>query len=145
MEISKRVAKESDTEFARTTHHAAYHDVVEKQFGGFDENMQDKFFFQSWKAETHEIIIGDGVEIGYCSLVRSQECIFVNEIVVSPLFQNMGVGSKILNDILDEARTKHIPVKLQVLRENTAQHLYRKLGFNDIMETETHIQMEYRP
>jgi len=46
MEIvfSKRPATTADTEFARFTHHAAYHDVVVRQFGNFDERMQDNFF-----------------------------------------------------------------------------------------------------
>lgn len=144
-QITKRIATETDTEFARKTHHEAYHDVIVRQFGNFDEKTQDDFFAKSWKPETHEILLSDGEEAGYCSVERFPGHIFVHELVLSPGFQGKGIGSKFLQELLEEAKGENIPVRLQVLKENQAQHLYRKLGFKDTVITDTHIQMEFNP
>ncbi len=144
-EITKRIATEADTEFARKTHHAAYHDVVVRQFGNFDEKVQDDFFAESWKSKTHEILLNGNSETGYCSVEQLSDYIVVHELVLLPEFQRKGIGSKILREVMEEAKAKNIPVKLQVLKENQAQHLYRKLGFKDTGSTDTHIQMEFSP
>lgn len=44
MKLEMRAAQEGDREFARLAHHAAYRDVVERQFGPWDEASQDDFF-----------------------------------------------------------------------------------------------------
>jgi ribosomal protein S18 acetylase RimI-like enzyme len=144
-EIIKRPAQENDEVFARKTHHTAYHDVIVRQFGDFDEKMQDDFFDKSWKPKTHEILLSNQQEIGYCSIERFDDHIRVHELVLSTEFQGKGFGSKILTDLINEAKDKNVPIKLQVLKENQAQYLYRKLGFQDTSETDTHIQMEFNP
>ena len=143
--ITRRIAIEVDTDFARKTHHAAYHDVIVRQFGNFDEKMQDDFFAKSWKLETHEILLNDGTEVGYCSIERFPDHIFAHELVLSPEFQGKGIGSQLLQGVIEEAKAKNIPARLQVLKENQAQYLYRNLGFKDTGATDTHIQMEFNP
>lgn len=143
--IEKRPAQEKDNLFARETHHTAYRDVIVRQFGNFDQGMQDDFFDKSWKPENHEILLSNKQKIGYCSIDRYDNYFHVHELVLSPEFQGKGLGSKILNDLINEARDKKVSIKLQVLKENRAQHLYRKLGFQDIGTTDTHIQMEFNP
>ena len=44
MNVTRRPAREPDTEFARQIHHLAYRDVVERQFGPWVEADQDNFF-----------------------------------------------------------------------------------------------------
>ena len=44
MILGRRTATSSDTEFARTTHHEAYRAVVSRQFGAWDETLQDRLF-----------------------------------------------------------------------------------------------------
>lgn len=143
--ITKRPATDADTEFARTVHHTAYYDVIVQQFGSFNEKMQDDFFFKSWKPETHEILLSDGIEAGYISIEYFPDHIVAHELVLLPEFQGKGIGSKLLKEVLEEAKIKHIPVQLRVLKKNIAQDLYRRLGFKDIGENETHIHMEVKP
>jgi len=143
--VTKRMAIEADIEFARKTHHRAYHDVIVRQFGNFDEKMQDDFFAKSWKPETHQILMSGGSEVGYCYIEYFPDHIFAHELVLLPEFQGKGIGSKMLSKVIEEAKAKNIPIKLQVLKENQAQHLYRKLGFKDTGTTDTHIEMEFNP
>ncbi|MEK7185507.1 MAG: GNAT family N-acetyltransferase [Patescibacteria group bacterium] len=143
--ITKRIATESDTEFARKVHHSAYHGVVVRQFGNWDEKIQDDFFAKSWKPETHEIIYFNGVACGYCCIEYKPDYIFASELVILPEFQGRGIGSEILNKLKQESEQKKIPIKLQVFKENQARHLYRRLGFKDVGSKGAHIEMELDP
>jgi ribosomal protein S18 acetylase RimI-like enzyme len=141
--VTKRAATQSDREFVRKVHHAAYRDVVVRQFGSWDEKMQDDFFDKSWESQTHEIIISSGLPAGYCSIERPAKSIFINDLVLLPAFQGKGIGSKILVDLMEEAKVKNVPIQLNVLKENQAQHLYQKLGFKNTGLTNTHFKMEF--
>lgn len=141
--ITKRIATAADTEFARRAHHAAYHDVVVRQFGVFDEQVQDTFFTKSWKPEVYQILLDGEMRIGYCSVEDFLDHIRVHELVLLPEFQRQGIGSGILQEILAEAKAKNVPVSLEVLKESSAQYFYHKLGFKNIGSTETHVQMKY--
>jgi ribosomal protein S18 acetylase RimI-like enzyme len=143
--ISRRQATDADTEFARTTHHAALRDLIVRQFGNFDEKMQDEFFAKSWKPETHEIIVNDDINVGYCCITHSPDHIFLSELILLPSAQGKGIGTKIINELIEESKAKNIPITLQVLKENQAQQLYRKMGFKDTETTSKHIQMEFSP
>lgn len=144
-ELLRRQATDADTEAARKIHHAALHDVVVRQFGEWDKKEQDDFFAGSWSPETFEIIQSNGTDVGYCGITHHSDHISVNELMISPEYQGKGIGSSILLEVINEARSKGIAVKLQVLKENKAQDLYRKLGFKDMGTTDTHIQMELNP
>lgn len=143
--ITLRPTTESDTEFARQVHHAAYHDVVVRQFGSWDEKMQDDFFARSWKPESHQTIYFDGKPCGYYSVEYKPDFIFARELVILPEYQGKGIGSKILKGLIEESKRKHVPIRLQVFKENKAQHLYRRLGFKDAESADAHIQMVFNP
>jgi ribosomal protein S18 acetylase RimI-like enzyme len=55
-----------------------------------------------------------------------------------PRFQNKGIGTKIIREILDSSKN---PVRLQVLKVNPALNLYKRLGFKVFAENETHFSM----
>ncbi len=144
--ITRRAATAEDTDFARRVHHEGYHDTVVRQFGEWDEAMQDEFFDNAWNADPHEVMMSDERDCGYCAIERHSDHIFLHELVVSNEFQRQGIGSKVLRELIDEAKSKGIPVKLQVLRENVdARRLYTKLGFKDTETTDMHYMMEYNP
>lgn len=145
LELNRRPAQEEDFEFAKQTHHRAYHDVVVKQFGEWSDEAQNKFFELAWKGSKHEIIYVNGKPCGYFSMDESGDSITLHELVLLPEFQGQGIGSKILSEVIGIAKAKNIPARLQVLKENKAVDLYRRLDFKQTRETETHYQMEYTP
>jgi ribosomal protein S18 acetylase RimI-like enzyme len=51
------------------------------------------------------------------------------DIALIPDWRNRGVGTRLLNEILDEAQTTGSRVTLHVEPDNPAQRLYRRLGF----------------
>lgn len=143
--ITKRPATQLDTDFAKKVHHQAYHDVIVRQFGSFDEKIQDDYFFKTWNPEYFDILLYNGVDIGYFSVKYYSDHFFVNEFALLTEFHGKGIGTYVLKELIQEAITKKLPIKLQVLKQNFAQNLYRKLGFKDIESDETHIIMEFNP
>jgi ribosomal protein S18 acetylase RimI-like enzyme len=143
--ISKRTATESDTDFVHQTECISYKDVVVRQFGSWDDEKHNELFNKTWKPEKYEILSSNGTDCGFISIERNKEYIFIHEIVLLPEFQGKGIGSSLVKEIIQEASLKNIPVRLQVLKENQAQHLYRKLGFKDTGVTDTHFKMELKP
>lgn len=144
MHITKRPASATDTEFARSVHHRAYRGVSVRQFGPWDERAQDEFFADGWSAAPHEIILCDGAPCGYVRVEERGGDTHVHELVIDPEFQGRGVGSHILREVIEDARVRQVRVRLGTFHANHAVNLYRRLGFREYGQTDTHILMEWR-
>jgi ribosomal protein S18 acetylase RimI-like enzyme len=142
MKITQRPASKSDEDFARDTHHKAFQRVVTEQFGAWDEAVQDQFFYSAWNARPSNILLCDDKPCGYAIIEEKPDSIYIGELVIHPAFQGKNIGTTILNDVFKKAAIKKLPVKLQVLHKNKAQLLYKKLGFVQTGQTDTHILME---
>jgi ribosomal protein S18 acetylase RimI-like enzyme len=136
------VATEKDTEFARQSHHLAYRDVVERQFGSWDDALQNTFFARDWNGRRFELIVCDGEPCGYAGIDELPTHFQVRELVVRPEFQGRRIGTWILNEVARRGAAKKVPVRLGVLQQNRALKLYRKLGFSEISRDATHVFME---
>lgn len=144
-QISLRPATVADTAFARAVHHAALRDVVTRQFGGWDETLQDSFFEEDWTPERFEIVLFEGVPCGYLRIELHETHIEVHEINIDPGYQQQGIGTRILMDAIAKADELGLPILLQTLHLNKAEHLYSRLGFKEIGRTGTHIKMRRDP
>lgn len=142
MQLTRRPADTSDTEFARDAHHRAYRDLVERQFGSWDREEQDGFFDRNWARGGFEVLLCDDTPCGYVAVEQRTDDIYLRELVILPEFQNQGIGSAVLAETFDLADSQHIPVRLQVLHENRARVLYERLGFTETSRTSTHVLLE---
>ena len=143
--ITLQPATKEDSKFAHETHHEAYRDVVQKQFGAWNDTEQDRFFDESWDEKTHEIILFKDEPCGYLSRERQSDGIHIHELVIHPKFQNQGIGSNILQGIISEANSKGLPILLQTFHANRAVELYKKFGFKEYKRTATHILFRRNP
>jgi ribosomal protein S18 acetylase RimI-like enzyme len=144
MEFTTRIAGEEDKEFLYALNRAAYQDVVTRQFGTWDESWQRQYFEEKWTRAKYRIIEHDGQPIGAIWVTDSTGHRFVNEIQLLPEFQGQGIGSTLIREEMERSRDVHLPLRLQVLRQNPrARQLYTRLGFVVCGETATHLVMEY--
>lgn len=89
------------------------------------------------------IIIYNNTEIGvFAYHITDEGDCFINEINLLKEYQNLGIGTYILENKLKENSEKNIRTILQVFKENPAMNLYKRLGFKVFEETETHYRME---
>ena len=143
--VTVRSATAADTEFARQVHHQAYREVVERQFGPWREAEQDQFFEADWRDARFEIILADGEPCGYVAIQHREDDLHVRELVILPACQGKGIGSRILQDVIAQARQRRVPVRLGTFHQNRAVALYRRLGFEEVGRTATHVLLEWRP
>ena len=136
--FTRRPATDADTDFARNAHHAAYRDVVVRQFGAWDEAQQDDFFAGDWSGAVFEIIECDGEACGYVAIENRDHDVHVRELVVLPGHQNRGIGTAVLASAIATAEARAVPIVLGALHANRAALLYRRLGFEEYERTPTH-------
>jgi ribosomal protein S18 acetylase RimI-like enzyme len=67
----------------------------------------------------------------------------MTNIEVLPDWQGKGIGTTVIQRMIEGAQKAEKPFRLQVFKVNPARKLYERLGFIKTGETETHIQMEF--
>lgn len=70
-----------------------------------------------------------GTAVGMVWTVRSTSAIHVLDMALLPPWRGLGIGSRCLRALLDQAAVEQRAVKLQVARDNPARRLYARLGF----------------
>ncbi len=100
---------------------------------------QRELFAEGFNTNNGKIIVVDGADAGYLWTIEKEAETFLVSIRLLPEFQNVGIGTKVIEDML--AKSKKL-VRLQVMKINPAQNLYRRLGFETVGETETHFLMK---
>jgi GNAT superfamily N-acetyltransferase len=81
--------------------------------------------------------------VGAIAIERHATHIQIEDLYILPEFQNQGIGTAIILDILEEAHQDHKPVRLRVLTSSPAKVLYEKLGFVVVQIEPERYFMEY--
>lgn len=142
--IRTREAHASDHSFLRRLHHAAYRDVVVRQFGNWVESDQDAWFDQKLDSPI-QVIELDGVPVGAIAVHDAADHVFLAELQILPEFQNRGIGTRMLCAEIERATALGFPIRLRVLLQNRALALYQRHGFTVTGRTDTHYLMEWQP
>jgi ribosomal protein S18 acetylase RimI-like enzyme len=141
MKLELRRANERDLEFLWRLHNAALREYVEKTWG-WDEMWQRSKFVEEFDPSVGKIIVVDGTDAGFWRVSDWGTEIHLVSIRLLPEFQNRGIGTTLICDLLEHAEKS---VTLQVLKVNPAKSLYERLGFEVFDENETHHKMIKRP
>ena len=71
-----------------------------------------------------------------------EDCVEVGEIQVMPEYQNKGLGTRLLVEVIDRARQQGRDVILSTGLMNSGAHrLYERLGFEETERSDTHVHM----
>ena len=79
--------------------------------------------------------------LGFFKVVSSKD-IYLAEIQIARSYQNKGIGSKIIKELIEEAKVKNKRIWLKVIRGNPALKLYQRLGFVVFETSSTHLKLE---
>ena len=138
-----RPATDADIPFACAAHHKGYYDTIIKQFPPYDEAQQDGFFMDNWRARPHDMIVVAGQEVGFISYALQDDCFKVIELILHPDFHGQGTGSAVIDWAKQQAVAAGKPLRLQVLRMNTAYDFYIKNGLRETGRDHKIIYMEW--
>ena len=91
------------------------------------------------------IIIVQNSAIGMFKVVRKPDHWRIMQLQLRADFQRRGIGTKVVKDLLAEAKQQQVPVTLSVLKANPARRLYARLGMQVTAETADSCAMRCDP
>lgn len=118
---------------------------------GWNELFQEHSFFANLPASSFIIAIivapdhlaggttgQRNIDIGGYCLKQKADHLYLEMLLVDPIWQRRGYGSAIMADVMRQANTLEKPVRLSVLKINPASLFYQSLGF--VIESEDDIR-----
>jgi len=111
---------------------------------GWDDAQQATFFDNRFQPERWQVIQAEGQDIGVLIVEENDVEIYLTEIQLLPEWQGRGIGTAIIQRLMDEAVASGRPLTLRVLHVNDrARALYERLGFHAFKEIETHTYLRW--
>lgn len=117
-------------------------EFMRMQFRAQDHAYKDK---ENYPGAEFEVILLDGRAIGRLYVHRIRDEIQIMDISLLPQYRGQGIGTRLLNGILEEGTESNCPVSLYVERFNPAMHLYERLGFCQVSEQGVYLFMKWLP
>jgi len=113
---------------------------LEMQFQAQQRHYQEHF-----PTRNHRIVLLDKRPIGMTDIARGKNEIRLLDIILKPENRNAGIGTTLMQAVVDEAEKTGRAVRLYVEKFNPAFRFYRRLGFTVIDDTGVHYHMERLP
>lgn len=104
---------------------------------------QHAYYQEQFPAASYDIVVVIGKLAGRLYVDRRRDEIRIIDIALLPEYRGQGTGSKLLQGILQEARSQGVPVRIHVESNNPAMNLYQRLGFRMIEEQGVYHLMQY--
>jgi N-acetylglutamate synthase-like GNAT family acetyltransferase len=106
---------------------------------------QSEHYAKEYPGAKHEIICRDGSPVGRLYMERRNDAFHILDIAVLIQNRNTGIGSFILQQVMQEARDRGKPVTIYVESFNPSLALFRKLGFHTVTENGFHLLLSRLP
>ena len=86
-----------------------------------------------------------GKRIGRITIHPREDEIRVVDLAILPEYRSHGIGTKVMQEVLEKGRIRDQPVRIHVDKLSRAFSFYTRLGFEVIEEKEQHLLMECSP
>lgn len=144
--VSCRPASAADFEFLYALHRAALRDAVVATWGAWEEDWQRAHYQKTFSPAAMRVIRWRGVDVGVIAVQWRAEELFVCLLEVHPAHQGRGIGTAVMQSLIDQANADRKPVALKVLRANQrAVGFYKRFGFVVTGQSATHWIMAREP
>lgn len=118
--------------------------MIERLFG-WDQTREERNFAEFFKVEEVRIIIADGQAVGWIQEQVEDMTINLGSFYVMPGMQGHGIGTKVLNILLESAADQSKAMTLAVVKINPARYFYEKRGFQITHEDQHKFYMRADP
>ena len=154
MKISFRKVREEDFPFLRKVYRSTREEELSQanmseedksRFIEFQFNAQHSHYSQAYKDAEFDLILLDDKPAGRLYVWRTETQIRIMDIALLPDFQGKGVGTKILQSIIQESEKSVKKVTIHVEYFNPALRLYERLGFRKVDDSGIYFYMERLP
>jgi ribosomal protein S18 acetylase RimI-like enzyme len=124
-----------DLPFCQRITHETMRWIVEQLFG-WDEDQQVEKFAKQWNVDEVRIITVATEDAGWLQTATVEDAVFLKQIYLDRPFQRQGIGTHVIQIVLEEAQRHSKAVTLGVVKINPARRLYERLGFRTAGEDE---------
>ncbi|MEX5594246.1 GNAT family N-acetyltransferase [Pseudomonas orientalis] len=137
MTFHLRAATDQDLPFARNlTHQAMNPYYLQNQLlwsnDGFDT---------AWAGRENWMICEDDSVLGFISLSRNSNALYIRELHMLEQYRGLGAGSWVLQQMALKARTLGL-LRLTVFKNNPAKQLYERMGLRVVGDEDSFWRME---
>jgi GNAT superfamily N-acetyltransferase len=141
--ISLRPARDGDRDFVERVYFETQRWLIEALFGWSDDETERANFADSYDAANTQIITVDNEDAGWLTVQRGRD-LNLDSIYLAPQQQRRGVGTILIQRLIDEADRSGMLVRLSTAKINPARQLYERLGFVVVGEGPYKVHMERR-
>lgn len=131
--ITYRKAKPEDLDFLRELRRQTMFDVVTRHHPWIEEAQEHRLRTDFDAVEI--VLLGDQA-IGMLKVMRREDHLELMQIQLLPKCQNLGIGTKIVRRVQQQASEAGLPVVLHSYASNRALALFRRLGFEEAASTQ---------
>ena len=108
-------------------------------------DAQRRYYEAQFPDAAFQVIFAKDKPIGRLYVDRRDDEIRLIDIALLPECRGTGIGSRLMQDILDEAAAAGKCVRIHVEQFNPARRLYDRLGFREIKQQGIYLLMEWTP
>ncbi len=108
-------------------------------------DAQSRYYEEHYRGAEFSMILSGGRPVGRLYVARWQEEIRIVDIALLPGHRGMGIGTRLLNDLISESEASGKPLSIHVERFNPALRLYERLGFRAVEDRGVYLLMERPP
>jgi ribosomal protein S18 acetylase RimI-like enzyme len=105
-------------------------DAQKHTFLRMQYDAQDAWWRENYAQASFDVIVADGEPVGRLYVHRGESEIRIVDIALLPEYRGGGIGTRLLQDLVDEADAAGKSVTIHVERLNPALRLYERLGFS---------------
>lgn len=106
---------------------------------------QQHHYAEKYPAASHDIIMADGRQVGRLYVARLDHEIRIVDITLLPAERNYGIGTYLIEQLLDEAKSAGKVTRIYVEEFNPSLRLFKRLGFSTSEQHGIHLLMEWSP
>ena len=118
---------------------------------GWDDNQKQAFIKmqfvvreRSYRGD-NRIILLNRRAIGRILVERSETTILLRDIALLPEYRHARIGSRLIQDLMNEARSAGHAIRLHVVATSPAVRLYERLGFRRSGDEGAYLEMTWVP
>jgi ribosomal protein S18 acetylase RimI-like enzyme len=120
-------------------------DDQKAQFCHMQFDAQDQHYRAHYKTAEFSIIEHDGIPVGRLYVDRWASEIRIMDIALLPGHRNKGLGTHLLNALIEESTASNKLLSIHVEKFNPALRLYERLGFKIAGEENVYWRLERPP
>ena len=112
-------------------------DLLDMQF-----RARESFYRSQFPKAVRTLFLLEGRPAGYWVIDRNARSLHLVDIAFLKEFRGSGIGSAVLESLIEESQAAGLPITLHVAHDNPARRLYERLGFEEVSRTETDAAMK---